>query len=130
MPSDGREWSLSALAWQASRRSSRCAPRPETVFEIVLLAPEAKFVNRAMAIDRPATAVRVPGLRMASSSPAGEDEIVNLVAEAHTNDEIGALLHISTKTVERHRANVLEKLGMRDRVELTRYAIRRGLIEP
>ena len=58
-----------------------------------------------------------------------EVEIVKLVAEAHTNDEIGALLHISKKTVERHRANVLEKLGMRDRVELTRYAIRRGLIQ-
>jgi DNA-binding NarL/FixJ family response regulator len=37
---------------------------------------------------------------------------------------------ISEKTVERHRANVLEKLGMHDRVELTRYAIRRGLVEP
>ena len=59
-----------------------------------------------------------------------EEEIVKLVAEAHTNDEIGAMLHISKKTVERHRANILEKLGMHDRVELTRYAIRRGLIEP
>jgi DNA-binding NarL/FixJ family response regulator len=59
-----------------------------------------------------------------------EQEIVKLVAEAHTNEEIGALLHISKKTVERHRANVLEKLGMRDRVELTRYAIRRGLVQP
>jgi DNA-binding NarL/FixJ family response regulator len=59
-----------------------------------------------------------------------EEEIVKLVAEAHTNDEIGAMLHISKKTVERHRANVLEKLGMRDRVELTRYAIRRGLVQP
>jgi DNA-binding NarL/FixJ family response regulator len=59
-----------------------------------------------------------------------EEEIVKLVAEARTNEEIAALLHISKKTVERHRANVLEKLGMRDRVELTRYAIRRGLVEP
>src|SRR3954464_8410605 len=59
-----------------------------------------------------------------------EEEILKLVAEAHTNDEIGAMLHISKKTVERHRANILEKLGMRDRVELTRYAIRRGLITP
>jgi DNA-binding NarL/FixJ family response regulator len=58
-----------------------------------------------------------------------EEEIVKLVAEAHTNDEIAELLHISKKTVERHRANVLDKLGMRDRVELTRYAIRRGLVE-
>ena len=59
-----------------------------------------------------------------------EEEILKLVAEAHTNEEIAEMLFISKKTVERHRANILEKLGMRDRVELTRYAIRRGLIQP
>jgi DNA-binding NarL/FixJ family response regulator len=59
-----------------------------------------------------------------------EQEIVKLIAEAHTNDQIAELLVISKKTVERHRANILEKLGMSDRVELTRYAIRRGLVEP
>ncbi len=45
---------------------------------------------------------------------AREEEIVKLVAEAHTNEEIADMLQISKKTVERHRANVLEKLGMRD----------------
>jgi DNA-binding NarL/FixJ family response regulator len=59
-----------------------------------------------------------------------ELEILKLIAEAHTSREIADLLVISVKTVERHRANILEKLGMRDRVELTRYAIRRGLVEP
>jgi len=59
-----------------------------------------------------------------------EQEAFKLIAEAHTNDEIAEMLVISKKTVERHRANILEKLGMRDRVELTRYALRRGLIEP
>jgi DNA-binding NarL/FixJ family response regulator len=59
-----------------------------------------------------------------------EEEILKLVAEAHTNDEIAEMLVISKKTVERHRANILEKLGMSDRVELTRYAIRRGLVQP
>jgi DNA-binding NarL/FixJ family response regulator len=59
-----------------------------------------------------------------------ELEIVKLIAEAHTNEEIADMLVISKKTVERHRANILEKLGMSDRVELTRYAIRRGLVEP
>ncbi|MEA2241366.1 MAG: hypothetical protein QOD24_922 [Solirubrobacteraceae bacterium] len=59
-----------------------------------------------------------------------EREVLKLIAEAHTNREIGGLLHLSTKTVESHRANLLRKLGMRDRVELVRYAIRRGLIEP
>jgi len=59
-----------------------------------------------------------------------EEEVVKLIAEAHTNAQIAGLLHVSEKTVESHRANVLRKLGMRDRVQLVRYAIRRGLIEP
>ena len=59
-----------------------------------------------------------------------ELEVVKLVAEAYTSEQIAQALAISRKTVERHREHVLAKLGMRDRVELTRYAIRRGLIEP
>ncbi len=59
-----------------------------------------------------------------------ELEIVKLVAEGHSSDEIADTLVISKKTVEHHRSHILEKLGMRDRVELTRYAIRRGLVEP
>jgi DNA-binding NarL/FixJ family response regulator len=59
-----------------------------------------------------------------------EQEVLKLVAEGYTNKQIAEALVISDKTVERHRANILEKLGMRDRVELTRYAIRHGLIEP
>ena len=59
-----------------------------------------------------------------------ELEVVKLIAEGLTSEEIAAQLFISKKTVDRHRANVLEKLGMRNRVELTRYAIRRGLVEP
>jgi len=59
-----------------------------------------------------------------------ETEVVKLVAESYTNREIAETLVISEKTVDRHRSNILEKLGMRDRVELTRYAIRNGLVEP
>ena len=59
-----------------------------------------------------------------------EVEIVKLIAEARTTREIAAELVLSEKTVERHRTNILAKLGMRDRVELVRYAIRRGLVEP
>ena len=61
---------------------------------------------------------------------ARESEIVKLIAEGHTSREIAELLVISDKTVERHRANILDKLGMRDRVDVTRYAIRRGLVAP
>ena len=53
------------------------------------------------------------------------DEVVKLIAEGHSSHDIAGLLTISIKTVERHRANILEKLGLRDRTQLTRYAIRR-----
>jgi DNA-binding NarL/FixJ family response regulator len=58
-----------------------------------------------------------------------EQEVLKLIAEAFTNKEIAETLHLAEKTVESHRANILRKLGMRDRVELVRYAVRRGLIE-
>ncbi|MCX4238541.1 response regulator [Streptomyces sp. NPDC020707] len=60
---------------------------------------------------------------------AREEEVLKLVAEGHSSKEIAEMLFISIKTVHRHRANVLHKLGLRDRLELTRYAIRVGLIE-
>ena len=59
-----------------------------------------------------------------------ESEVVKLIAEGHTSREIAKTLVLAEKTIERHRENVLEKLGLRDRVGLTRYAIRRGLVEP
>ncbi|HEY8409067.1 MAG TPA: response regulator transcription factor [Gaiellaceae bacterium] len=59
-----------------------------------------------------------------------ELQVLKLIAEAYTSKEIAQELVISLKTVERHRQNILDKLGMSDRVELTRYAIRRGLIQP
>jgi DNA-binding NarL/FixJ family response regulator len=59
-----------------------------------------------------------------------ELEVVKLIAEAYTNRQIAEALSLSEKTVESHRGNLLAKLGMRDRVEIARYAIRRGLVEP
>jgi len=59
-----------------------------------------------------------------------EQEVIKLVAESYSTRQIADALTISEKTVDRHRANILEKLGMHDRVQLTRYAIRQGLIEP
>ena len=73
---------------------------------------------------------RTGGLDTLDPLTPRELEVVKLVAEGHTSDEIAEMLVISRKTVDRHRANILEKLEMRDRVDLTRYAIRRGLITP
>jgi DNA-binding NarL/FixJ family response regulator len=61
---------------------------------------------------------------------AREEEIVKLIAEGHSAKDIAELLVISTKTVDRHRSNILHKLGLRDRLDVARYAIRAGLVEP
>ncbi len=59
-----------------------------------------------------------------------ELEVVKLIGEGYTSDEIAEALVISRKTVDHHRARILGKLGMRNGSELTRYAIRRGLVQP
>jgi len=59
-----------------------------------------------------------------------ELQVVKLIAEGYTSDEIATALVISRKTVDHHRARILGKLGMRNGAELTRYAIRRGLVQP
>jgi DNA-binding NarL/FixJ family response regulator len=84
-------------------------------------AAERSLVREWMADDSPGPTERL--------SPR-EQEVVKLIAEAFTNRQIAETLHVSEKTVESHRTNVFRKLGMRDRVELVRYAIRRGLVEP
>jgi DNA-binding NarL/FixJ family response regulator len=70
------------------------------------------------------------GELMTEPLTARESEVVKLIAEGNSGREIAAILSISERTVERHRANVLEKLGLRDRVALTLYAVRHGLVEP
>jgi DNA-binding NarL/FixJ family response regulator len=90
--------------------------------ESLLYPPTIRSLMRAY-VDDPERAAAGP-------LTAREREVAKLVAEAHTSEEIAELLVISPRTVERHRENILAKLGMRDRVELTRWAIRHGLVEP
>jgi len=59
-----------------------------------------------------------------------EREILTLVAEGATNQEICKKLYISVKTVQTHRTHIMDKLNLHDRTMLVRYAIRKGLIEP
>jgi DNA-binding NarL/FixJ family response regulator len=81
------------------------------------------------------TREQLEGIRRGFDAPDAlltprEAEILKLVAEGHSSHDIAAMLVISIKTVERHRANIGDKLEIRDRVGLTRYAIRHGLVEP
>ncbi|MEW5956781.1 MAG: response regulator transcription factor [Chloroflexota bacterium] len=58
-----------------------------------------------------------------------EREVLQMIAEGRTNREIAGRLHITIKTVEAHRAHLMDKLGLRSIAELTRYALRKGMID-
>jgi len=58
-----------------------------------------------------------------------EREILLLVAQGHTNREIARIFHLSEQTVHNYRASLMEKLGFHDRVDLLKFAIRRGVID-
>jgi DNA-binding NarL/FixJ family response regulator len=60
---------------------------------------------------------------------AREREVLKLIAEGNTNQEIADALHLSRKTVESHRANIMRKLDLHDVTELVKYALRTGLIK-
>jgi len=77
-------------------------------------------------LDRLARGERVPETVLTPR----EDEVLKLIAEGRSTREIARLLTISEKTVEKHRSHILARLGMNDRTQLTRYAIRAGLVEP
>ncbi len=111
---------LKSVADQDLVEACRAAMRGEPfIYPDALTALMREYLQRARRGER------LPG----SILTARESEIVKLIAEGRSSKEIAALLVISIKTVERHRANLLQKLEMRDRTELTRYAIRTGLIE-
>ena len=98
----------------------------------------AKALIRAYVADSPAIAEK--SLRSQERAEAAnlaqelrvltprEVEVLTLVAEGRTNQEIANQLVLSVKTVQAHRANVMEKLGLHDVTHLVRFAIRHGLI--
>lgn len=70
----------------------------------------------------------VPITNSPESLTAREVEILGLIVRGHTNRQIGSVLNISVRTVETHRSNIMEKLDLRSRVDLVRYAVEHGLV--
>ena len=72
---------------------------------------------------------RVGAESVASGLSAREGEVLRLVAWGYSNKEIAARLDVSVKTVETHKANAMQKLGMRNRIDIVRYALLQGWLE-
>jgi DNA-binding NarL/FixJ family response regulator len=68
-------------------------------------------------------------IKKATGLTSRELEVIQLVAEGHANKQVAADLHISIKTVEKHRQHLMDKLNIHDTAGLTRYAIAQGIIE-
>jgi two-component system, NarL family, response regulator NreC len=94
--------------------------------EVYLYPSMAKLLVRGyLSQEMPAsTNTAVDGLT------SREHEVLQHLADGASNDEIAEVLHISPKTVARHRENIMRKLNLHSRTELVKYAIRKGIIEP
>ena len=71
----------------------------------------------------------VPDENPSEPLTAREIEVLRLIAQGHTNRQVADVLHISVRTVESHRANLMSKLGLSSRAELVRYAMEHNLLE-
>ena len=80
------------------------------------------------AVDAYAQQASATGTDSYDSLSSREREVFQLAAEGHTNKEIGKMLFISPRTVEIHRANMMNKLDLRNHTDLIRYALKRGII--
>jgi len=81
----------------------------------------SEFVKLAAGEKEPAGAVGLTGR---------EEEILRLIVEGHTSRQIAGMLFLSPKTVDNHRARIMSKLGLHDVIDLVKYAISTGLVDP
>lgn len=93
------------------------------------------YITPSIARDVMTALMENPKLESANGEPwlqltGREREVLQLVAEGHKMAEIGEILHISARTVERHKYSLMDKLKLRTTAELTQYAIKRGLVPP
>jgi len=125
------------LVREAMQSGARCYLLKGSVSEELLLAIRA--AHRGAAYFSPAISDAIVGARIAPDGPAKaagpegrltprEQEVLRLVSEGRTNNEIGKVMAISVKTVERHRTSLMAKLGAHNLVELIRIAVKRRLI--
>lgn len=88
------------------------------------------LVRNYLSLREDGATTESPAVDPYESLSGREREVLKLVAEGHTSQDIAERLVLSVKTVQAHRARLMEKLGLRDVTHLVRYAVRRGLVDP
>jgi two-component system response regulator NreC len=130
---------LAMLNAGASAYVLKTAAAEEVVLAINEVVAGRKYVSPEIVgllvdeLSERSRATRSPGSDPAAAPGAAaaltqrEREVLQLLAEGHSSKEIGAKLGVATTTVETHRRQLMDKLGLRSVAELTKYAIREGL---
>ena len=129
---DNEEYLREALRAGASAYVLKRAAAKELISAIQMVRQGQSYLDPALTRTLISDYVRQVerGDEAPDSLTDRELEVLKLVAEGFTNRQIALELSISIKTVQTHRANLMDKLNLHDRTELVRYAIRRGLIQP
>ena len=125
-----REYVLEALQAGASGYVLKNAAVDELETAIRTVARGGKYLTPSVSGQIVAGVTGTPEAAPAAVLTQRQREILQLIAEGRSTREIGGLLHISVKTVETHRAQLMDRLGIYDVAGLVRYAIRVGLVTP
>lgn len=125
------EYVLSLLRAGAKGYISKTASGPELVSAIRTIQMGKSYLYPSAAASLIEEYLTHSGMKESEYERLSdrEREVLQLVAEGHTNQEIAERLFISVKTVLRHRADIMEKLGFHNRTDLIKYAIGKGLID-
>jgi DNA-binding NarL/FixJ family response regulator len=127
-----------AYVWEALRNGAlgyvlKCAEGEELVRAVHEVAAGRRCLSPPLSeneLEEYARQVQQRGLDPHDMLTNRERQVLRLAAEGNTSSQIAEQLHISVRTVESHRANLLHKLGLHNQTELVRYAIQRGIITP
>jgi DNA-binding NarL/FixJ family response regulator len=114
-----------AIAAGAAAYLRKDAKQSELVAALQSVTATGSYISASVA-----RALMAPGNDCEELLTERQTEIVKLLAQGHTSREIGMALGLSPKTVESHRARIMDRLGVRDVAAVTMYAVRKGLVQP
>jgi len=125
---ENREYIVPAMKVGASGYVLKRAAADELVTAIRVVHSGRAFLDPAVA-QVMLEELRTPTLTGANSLTEREREVLVLMARGHTNPEVAAALNVSPKTVDFHRANLMQKLGLQTRADVVRFAVKQGLVD-
>jgi two-component system invasion response regulator UvrY len=123
------QYAVHALRAGASGYLTKDSPPEELIVAIRRISAGGRYISSTLA-EHLADYIQLDGKRAAANNLSQrEDQVARLFASGKTASEIATELSLSVKTVSTHRARILDKLGVKNNAELTRYAMKNGMVD-